>query len=93
MSDEVYNDLKTTLDTSSQLISWNLQQHTRSTSDFWKQGIGTRIHIVVILSIGLGAKGGTRITYHFGTLIAQDWYQNNTVCTGTGIAQVGTRIA
>jgi hypothetical protein len=70
--------LKTDLEGSIQLISWNLQHHTRSTSDFWKQVFGTGIHTIVNLSTGLGAKGGTRtgktgteITQCFGTRITQ----------------------
>jgi hypothetical protein len=34
--------LKIDLETSIQLTSWNLQQHTHSTSEFWKQGVWYR---------------------------------------------------
>jgi hypothetical protein len=69
--------LKTDLEDSIQLISWNIQQHTHSTSDFWKHVFHTRIHTVANLSTRLGAKGGigtgktgTGITQCFGTEIA-----------------------
>jgi hypothetical protein len=76
--------LKNDIEALIQLISWNFQQHTRSTSDFWKQVFGTGIHTVANLSTRLGAKGGIGMG-KTGTRITQ--------CFGTGIAQAGTRIA